>query len=70
MTDGSLRMKTAEEDGGPERVRCHLFPEIVGFPVKVPLLNLGNGFHRSVDGVSFREGEVHGLEQVVIKRNK
>ena len=47
MTDGSLRMKTAEEDGGPERVRCQKLPEIVRFPVKIPLLNLSNGFHRS-----------------------
>ena len=62
--------ETAEEDGGPEGVRCHLVPEIVQFPVKIPLLNLSNGFHRSVDGVGFREGEVHGLEQVVIRRNK
>ena len=68
MTDGSLRMKTAEEDGGPERVRCHLFPDIVRFPVKIPLLNLSDGFHRSVYGVGFREGEVHSLEQVVIER--
>ena len=61
MTDGSLGMETSEEGGGPEIVR---------FPVKIPLLNLSDGFHRSVDGVGFREGEVHGLEQVDIERNK
>jgi hypothetical protein len=67
LADQSSRVKTAEEDGGPEMVGTHLGPEIAGFPGIHHLLDFGNCFHRGILGLIFREMETHSVKQVIVE---
>ena len=62
LTDGNIRMKTAEENCRPEIIRAHLGPKIAGVSVEDHLLDGGNSLHVCLSGVCFGEIESHRVQ--------